>query len=396
LAEKKGIRKQLTLKNTPPFFWGVFYNFMKSITVFFISMSCILAGISCNEKEKSRFELIWQYDYKQDSDGLSIISITPLIDGEQIFIASDEMLSAIDIKSGKLNWDYTLPDNSYIAMVEFVLDETSIYLKEDNHHIGYSFNKQTGDKAWEIELPDETNQFANDAIDTYYIYMGGDQADIFKLNKTGEFISTYDLKKYTINTDARSIRILNNQLIFSQYFRKEELDHDSGRILSIDKETEEVLWEYRTDKGGYIFEPILLEEGIIYAGVTDGPGEFVALDATNGAVIWQAPGVVSHAYTLTDSMVLVQGGITLRALDKFTGEELWNTGLKFGGGHGQENIAYLNGYVYHIHSGSMWILEANTGEIVHREGISGYLITAGEDKIFVQGSSSLRAYTAWK
>jgi hypothetical protein len=44
----------------------------------------------------------------------------------------------------------------------------------------------------------------------------------------------------------------------------------------------------------------------------------------------------------------------------------------------------------------MWILEANTGEIVHREGISGYLITAGEDKIFVQGSSSLRAYTAWK
>jgi hypothetical protein len=44
----------------------------------------------------------------------------------------------------------------------------------------------------------------------------------------------------------------------------------------------------------------------------------------------------------------------------------------------------------------MWILEANTGEIVHREGISGYLITAGEDKIFVQGDYSLRAYTAWK
>ena len=59
--------------------------------------------------------------------------------------------------------------------------------------------------------------------------------------------------------------------------RKEELDHDSGRILSIDKETEEVLWEYRTDKGGYIFEPILLEEGIIYAGVTDGFGRVCSL-----------------------------------------------------------------------------------------------------------------------
>lgn len=72
-------------------------------------------------------------------------------------------------------------------------------------------------------------------------------------------------------------------------------------------------------------------------------------------------------------------------------------GAKIWRGHGEQNIVYLNGYVYHIHSGSMWILEADTGEIVHREAtMSGYLVTAGDDKIFVQGDYSLRAYTAWK
>ena len=286
-----------------------------------------------------------------------------------------------------------------MAQNEPLIESTSLFLKEHKNNTLYQWSNKSQlrfDNAWEVEAPEELFHWSNDAFDNEFIYLCGNYAKIFKYSKDGNFINEYNLMNYGIKTDARSIRVLNNQLIFSQYFRNEELDHDSGRIISIDKETEDVLWEYRTDKGGYILEPILLEEGIIYAGVTFGPGEFVALDATNGEVIWQALWVHSHAYTLTDSMVLVNDGITLRALDKFTGEELWNTGLKFGGGHGQQNIAYLNGYVYHIHSGSMWILEAHTGEIVHREGISGYLITAGDDKIFVQGDYSLRAYTAWK
>ena len=265
------------------------------------------------------------------------------------------------------------------------------------HHEIYRFDINNGSLVWVNKIQNEVHQYSNDGIDNEFIYLSSDYAEIFKYSKDGNFINEYNLMDYGIKTNARSIRVLNNQLIFSQYFHNKGSTIDSGRILSIDKETEDVLWEYRTDKGGYSLEPILLEEGIIYAGVIFAPGEFEALDATNGEVIWQAPGVVSHSYTLTDSMVLVHGGITLRALDKFTGEELWNTGLKFGGGDGGANTTYLNGYVYHVHSGSMRILKADTGEIVHSEvAMSGYLITAGDDKIFVQGDYSLRAYTAGK
>ena len=145
----------------------------------------------------------------------------------------------------------------------------------------------------------------------------------------------------------------------------------------------------------------MLENEIIYAGVTDGPGEFVALNANNGEVIWKTPGIIGQSYTLTDSMVLVNDGISLLALDKFTGKELWTTGLAFGGGHGQDNIAYLNGYVYHVHGSSLWILDGQTGEIVHQEpqspdGSPFGLLAVGDGKVFVQSDYALYAYTLWR
>jgi outer membrane protein assembly factor BamB len=357
----------------------------------------VLMLISCGNDPDPSFELIWEYEYTKDAESLSLVNTNPTLLDDKLLIAPDHQLTMLDTKTGTRSWSLEFDNSAYISTEEFLIDGNTLFLKEVVNDRVYAVDLKKGSILWETNSTEELYNHSNDGIDEDHLYITGRYSFLYRYNKDGKEIHRYELNKFGINDNSRSIRLLDNQLIFSQYFRKEDLDHDSGRILSIDKETEEILWEYRTDKGGYIFEPILLEEGIIYAGVTDGPGEFVALDATNGEVIWQAPGVVSHAYTLTDSMVLVQGGITLRALDKFTGEELWNTGLKFGGGHGQQNIAYLNGYVYHIHSGSMWILEADTGEIVHREAaMSGYLVTAGEDKIFVQGDYSLRAYTAWK
>jgi outer membrane protein assembly factor BamB len=361
----------------------------------------VLMLISCGNDPDPSFEQIWEYEYTKDAESLSLVNTNPTLLEDKLLIAPDHQLTLLDTKTGNIIWQFEIPDDPFISTEEFLISSSTLYQKDDQNHRVYAIDLGQGKQIWGNDVsPNEFFSHSNDGLDTNYLYLNGAHGHIYQfLKSSGSLTKVYNILDYGIRDRARSIRVLNNQLIFSQRWRFTEDCPDGycGRVISIDKETEEVLWEYRTDKGGYIFEPILLEEGIIYAGVTDGPGEFVALDATNGEVIWQAPGVVSHAYTLTDSMVLVQGGITLRALDKFTGEELWNTGLKFGGGHGQQNIAYLNGYVYHIHSGSMWILEADTGEIVHREAaMSGYLVTAGEDKIFVQGDYSLRAYTAWK
>lgn len=295
---------------------------------------------SCNLKDKKEepFELIWSYDYTKESESLSTVALAPhILNNQYVLMAPDEQISLLDSKDGSLIWSFEYPSSQWIGNNEFLMDQTSVYLSEHKSDEIYKLSLADGSILWKKTLPEGKKFFEgqNDGIDEDHIYIISRNREIYRFTKAGELSKIYNLQDFGTEDRARSIRVLNNQLIFSHRWRFTEDCPDGGycgRVISIDKETEDVLWEYRTDKGGYIFVPILLEEGIIYAGVTDGPGEFVALDATNGEVIWQAPGVVSHAYTLTDSMVLVQGGITLRALDKFTGEELWNTGLKFGGG----------------------------------------------------------------
>ena len=358
--------------------------------------------ISCNGKKQSDdFSEVWSYFYTKPAEGLSLVNTNPAVYGDHILIAPDEQLTLIDKKKGKMSWNLEFDNSPYISTEEFLIDSNTLYLKEIVNNRVYSINLQTGIINWKINSESELFNHSNDGMDQLYLYITGRYDVIYRYSKTGKLNKTYDISNYDIEDRSRSIRILGNQLIFSQFFREEELSHDSGRILSIDKETEEVLWEYRTDNGGFIFEPILLEDEIIYAGVTDGPGEFVALNANNGEVIWKTLGIIGQSYTLTDSMVLVNGGVSLYALDKFTGKELWNTGLAFGGGHGQSNIAYMNGFVYHAHSGRLYVLDGTNGEIVHTEerspdGSPFQLLAVGDGKVFVQTFYALYAYTAWE
>ena len=358
--------------------------------------------ISCNgQKQSNDFSEVWNYSYTKPAEGLSLVNTNPTVYNDHILISPDEQLTLIDLKSGKKSWSLEFDNSPYISTEEFLTDLNILYVKEVENDRIYAIDLENGTIIWQKNSPSEFYDHSNDGMDQLYLYVTGRYDEIYRYSKNGKLNKTYDISNYDIEDRSRSIRIFKNQLIFSQFFRKEKLSHDSGRILSIHKETEEVLWEYRTDNGGFIFEPILLEDEIIYAGVTDGPGEFVALNATNGKVIWKTLGIIGQSYTLTDSMVLVNGGVSLYALDKFTGKELWNTGLAFGGGHGQSNIAYMNGFVYHAHSGRLYVLDGTNGEIVHTEerspdGSPFYLLTVNESKVFVQSFYALYAYTAWE
>jgi len=368
-------------------------------TLIFISL---LFG-SCNNNKNDSFDLIWSFEYTKPAEALSLAALPPAVFENSVMIAPDNQVTLLSLNSGKLKWQFQYPSGKYIGNNEFLLEEDRLFLSEADGDEVYALSNKDGSVIWQSIL--EGREFfddANDGMDDLYIYITGSNGEIFRFTKEGNFDKEYDILQFTIRDRARSIRILNNQLIFSQRFRGDECPTNvCGRILSIHKETEEVLWEYRTDNGGFIFEPILLEDEIIYAGVTDGPGEFVALNATNGEVIWKTLGIIGQSYTLTDSMVLVNDGISLLALDKFTGKELWNTGLAFGGGDGASNIGYLNGYVYHAHSGRLYVLEANTGEIVHTEerspdGSPFQLLAVGDGKVFVQTFNALYAYTVWE
>jgi outer membrane protein assembly factor BamB len=371
-------------------------NMHKILIVFLLLLG------SC-KTDTERFEHIWSFEYENPAEGLSIISNAPVAIDGSILIGPDGQVTSLDMKSGKKEWSVNLIGDAHIRVSELLIKDDTYYVKDDVNDLLLAIDIQNGEVIWQVSSePHKFFQHANDGIDEENLYLVGDNYGILIFDQNGNFEQRIAMLDYGIETDARSIRIMDNQIIFSQRLRSDNCPTNRcGRILSIDKETQEVLWEYFTDRGGYIFEPILLEDEIIYAGVTDGSGEFVALNANDGEVIWKTLGVIGQSYTLTDSMILVNDGISLLALDKFTGKELWNTGLAFGGGHAGSNIAYLNGYVYHAHSGRLYILKGNTGEIVHIEerspdGSQFYLLTAGEDRIYMQTNVALHAYTPWE
>lgn len=369
-----------------------------------ILLSVIGLVLSSCRTDTKRFENIWSFQYEQPAEALSIVALPPMVTDNGVLLAPDKQVTLLDSKIGTKIWSFAYPSGQWIGNHSFLTGNNNLFLSEHRGNDLFSISIEDGKVNWLSELQAGGKEFfedPNDGIDENYLYITGRYGEIFRFTKSGDFDKTYNILEYGINDRARSIHLLDNQLIFSQVFRKDELSHDSGRILSIDKESEEIIWEYRTDNGGFWITPIILEEEIIYAGTTDGPGEFVALNANNGEVIWKTLGKVGFSYTLTDSMVLINDGIRLHALNKFTGEELWNTGLEFGGGHGQDNIEYLNGFVYHAHSGRLYILNGRSGQIVHIEesspdGSLFQLLDVSDDKVYIQTFKALYAYTAWE
>jgi len=62
-------------------------------------------------------------------------------------------------------------------------------------------------------------------------------------------------------------------------------------------------------------------------------------------------------------------------------------------------LAYWDGYVYHPHYGKLYILNGETGEIVHTmrgpDEAYTYQVSAGAGKIFVQSSQHLYAFSPY-
>ena len=98
-----------------------------------------------------------------------------------------------------------------------------------------------------------------------------------------------------------------------------------------------------------------------------------------------------------DDTLFCTSSSTVYALDKHTGNLLWETQVF----NPDESslLAYWDGYVYHPHYGKLYILNGETGEIVHTmrgpDEAYTYQVSAGAGKIFVQSSQHLYAFSPY-
>lgn len=380
---------------------------MKFSDIFTIVFTTILFLGNCSStptKEKdieNDLLLEWQFEYISPISSRSSVTNAPtLLNDSTLLLSMDGAISSIQMSNGKLNWRNELPVGVGTRRLTVDMERELVFIKHDQTNKSTAFNLQDGIVYWELSTEGaEYFDFRSDAQSTEFLFFTDRESKVHVVSKEGE------LKRYIeLEYDMRSGHCLDGDLIIAQSYRDQDRAQNPnqrfGKIISYDLDADTVKWEYDNDYGGYTYAPILLEDGIIYAGSTGGVNEFTAITAETGEVNWRRLGQESWAYALGQDAVYINDGSDVVALDKSDGRKLWQTPFQ-GGGFAQSNVAYLDGFVYHAHSGALHVLDVITGEIVHRISISPdgsqfYNLSAGYGKLFVQSDFALYAYKGWE
>lgn len=148
----------------------------------------------------------------------------------------------------------------------------------------------------------------------------------------------------------------------------------SYRVYALDAATGAKLWD--SYSSGIFFNPraaLNAADGMVFAG-QDG-GDWVALDAETGAIVWTYPTYVQTWGGMAVGPGMVFGGdawgCNLYALDEFTGELVWSTRLL-------SDISscpmYAQGKVFVATNGGLvYALDAATGGVVWQANVPGWI-----------------------
>ena len=358
--------------------------------------SCIEKTAGEEPPVEKELSLLWSYSYSNESISLSLVSGAPTImDNDRVLIFPDGNLTMLEIETGKENWKYPLSDGSPIVSNKITYDGQSIYVKHDKLSQGVILNKTNGTERAIFDSGDKIFfDFINDSFSENEMYLIGKDRNVLVFTKQGVFV-----KELTFDHKITSVTYHDGSLITTHSYRNGTEQGTIGEINSYDLNSDTLNWKYETDNGSYLYSPIIIENDIIYAGTTSGPSEFVAINTNTGEVIWRKLGFEAWTYNLNEQSLFINEGADLIALNKSNGQQLWRTPFP-GGGFGQSNIAYMDGFVYHSHSGSFFVLDAETGEILLQtslpDGSNSRNVSAGFGKVFVQSDFNLYCFKGWE
>jgi outer membrane protein assembly factor BamB len=319
----------------------------------------------------------------------------PLIVNEWMIYSGEVEMTALNITTGKKIWGYEIGEgrainSKYLAYSAY---RDAIYFSHDEDFI--VLNLQTGNQELLIENMVWGGGGHIDLENGYVVI--GDTIGGYWVSETGEILNEYSLSMTT-----HSVSKYHNTLLFAQ----KNTIHGGltlGRITAVDLVSGDSLWAYNTQNGGFYWARPILEDGILYAGTRgNSPANvFVALHSKTGEPLWeyitQNPFEFAREVVLGPNLMYNRSSAYVFALDKITGEKVW--AFKWTSASGV-NMVYLKGYLYLSDHGIIYVLDAETGELVHEEPLptgNGYLwrLAVSEDKLFVQTSRHIIAYEPW-
>jgi outer membrane protein assembly factor BamB len=366
---------------------------MKYLTLIFLLSSLSLTGCldfstsSKTNDKSSKLTVLWNYAY--DPDG-GAPSVKPLIHEGMVITSGDINVTSLDYKTGELMWKTSFEHHMQLTNKTFGLNENVLVGNITKKTMAW--NAVTGEQLWETSFEDSLSWSLSRGITTSnsYFLFGSQGSNLYTLNSQGK------LSIEKLNARTYETTVINNVLFAGQ--RK----GDEGIVSAYNILTMELLWSFNPGNFGFFSrEAPIVENGIVYVGTTGGltgsRNGFFALNAQTGEEIWRREGIFTYSAVLVGDYLYVNDAAGIYKLRKSDGGIEWYSDFQAGAGTGP--IAYGYGYLYAPHSGTMHIVDAQSGEIVQRvsppHGNWFWLVTAANGRIFAQSSSHLYAFAPW-
>ena len=368
---------------------------MKYIFLFFIAVvfaTCSKPTTNPETKE-SHLGLLWSYFTEYSSAP----SAEPIIENNHIYITGGPGMHKVDYTTGTRIWFSKYEGSaSSLRNYGFTHNDALVVGMIPNTIIG--FKKNDGEIKWQTSIPDTVDLYTiavSQQFNNISYHSSSRSGYLFAVSmETGEVLWYH---KFASNFVMRNILVFDNGDLLiphEERFYEETYSYNAymGRWRP---STKDWVWRYQLNGGGSfsVLYP-QIENNIVYSGLTN--AGFIAIDATTGQEIWKTikTGLITGFHVLTPDTIFALARNRVYALDRHTGELLWETEPM--GISESTRIHYKNGYVYWCHNNGIFIYDAKTGKQVHyqRHEFGGYIWTStmAEDRLLVQTSSHLLAY----
>ncbi|OAN59745.1 hypothetical protein A8B79_12310 [Balneola sp. EhC07] len=359
---------------------------------FFLSLlvwiSCIQPSYSPPEEAK---ELLKLWEVPHGTAG----GASPVVHEDKIVMSGGLFIYALKEETGEEVWKYQFEDDNILQGRLFLINGNQIAAAHTDKIRAWDISN--GSLEWEFDY--EANELKPRLTGKHVSFQNkyaftSENSKLFILNKSGSVENINQLDK---EYGVQGLSYNADKIYVGQGSNVHGL-LTLGRITVIDAQTGDSLWVYNTERSGVSASTQISNE-VLYAGTTGNSPEntFIALNAETGVLIWEHTNteILTQDFIIGPNYLYINTGVSLFALEKTNGDLAWtftwtsSTIVK---------PVYLEGYIYHSDHNSLFVIDAETGELVHEEPSPGgflWHVAASSDKVFVQTSNQLIAYQPW-
>ncbi|MGP5323454.1 outer membrane protein assembly factor BamB [Halomonas sp. QX-2] len=336
--------------------------------------------------ETSSLETQWRRNVG-DGLGHARYPIAPSREGDTVFAADVEgVVMAMDANSGDVEWEIDLDTPISSALTAIA---GQVYLATGNGEV-IALDQRDGSEEWRSRVSSEV--LAAPQANQQLLVVQSVDGRVTALDRaTGEERWVYTSSQPSLTLRGTGTPMVIDPVSF--------VGLANGRLATLDNRSGQPLWEMQiaTPQGRSEVErlvdlsgqPIISPDGRLF--VTSYNGRVVALEATQGDVLWEADLSSRHTPILVgDFLFVVTDDSQVVALDANNGREIWrNDDLE---DRWLTAPAFADGrLVFGDFEGYLHLIDAREGDIVgrtrvHSSGISVRPVTEGST-IHVQANN---------